>query len=318
MSPNRRNVVVGLTVLGALVILAGMLLKFGGPSIKLFSHGNSVQIHLTGDRADGLSEGAPVTYLGQSVGRVLRVTRDQNNVNINIDAEVDDLPPLPGNVEGIIRINSPIGGSAVLSLELVGAPMTKPEGTLADGQHMVAKYVGSELIPPAIAALATQIKDSQVVMHLDQQVREAGNVLKGLDDYVNNAKTKADIQASLENFRHVSETAGVAAENARKFSANLDAVQANVNATVTTTRAEIDRVSRQVDDRMLQVSKLLDAAQSVAAKVDKGPGTASLLVNDPKLYQSLVDNSRELTATIADLKRLVEQWEQEGVSFKLK
>ena len=43
-----------------------------------------------------------------------------------------------------------------------------------------------------------------------------------------------------------------------------------------------------------------------------------MLVNDPKLYQSLVDNSRELNATILDLKRLVEQWEQEGVSFKLK
>ncbi len=318
MSPNRRNVVVGLTVLGALVALGGMLLKFGGPSIKLFSHGASVQVHLTGDRADGLSEGAPVTYLGQSVGRVLRVTRDQNNVNINIDAEVDNLPPLPGNVEGIIRINSPIGGSAVLSLELVGAPLSKPQGTLADGQHMVAKYVGSELVPPAIAQLANQIKDSQIVMHLDEQVREAGTVLKGLDDYVNNAKTKADVQASMENFRHVSEVASAAADKAGKFANNLDAVQANVNATVTTTRAEIDRVSKQVDDRMLQIGKLLDSAQAVAAKVDKGTGTASLLINDPKLYQSLVDNSRELNLTIATLKRLADQWEQEGVSLKLK
>ena len=57
---------------------------------------------------------------------------------------------------------------------------------------------------------------------------------------------------------------------------------------------------------------------AVAAKIDAGQGTAGQLVNDPKLYQSLVDSARELNATITDFKRLVEQWEQEGVSLKLK
>ena len=322
MSPNRRNVVVGLTVLVALVILAGMLLKFGGPSVKLFRGGHSVQVHLTGDRADGLAEGAQVTYLGQSVGRVLRVTRNPDNLSIAIDAEVDDQPPLPGNVEGSIKINSPIGGTAVLALELKsgppGSPPARPTGTLVDGQTMVARYVGSELVPKEFSQLADQIKDSQVVLHLDEQVREAGLVLKGLDDYVNNPRSKADVQASIDNFRHVSEVARTASDRVGEFAGDLDKVQANVNATVTTTRAEVERASRQVDDRMLQVSKLLDSAQAVAAKVDRGTGTASLLVNDPKLYQSLVANSRELSATVADLKRLVEQWEQEGVSFKLK
>jgi hypothetical protein len=43
-----------------------------------------------------------------------------------------------------------------------------------------------------------------------------------------------------------------------------------------------------------------------------------MLLNDPKLYQSLLDSSKELNATISDLRRLVEQWEQEGVSLKVK
>ena len=45
---------------------------------------------------------------------------------------------------------------------------------------------------------------------------------------------------------------------------------------------------------------------------------AQYVVNDPKLYESLVDSAKELNATISDFKRLVEQWEQEGISFKLK
>ena len=315
MTAKNRNVVVGLTVLVGLVMLALMLLKFGGTTIKFFRHGHQVQVHLTGDRADGLSEGAQVTFLGKSVGRVLKVERDPNNLSINIDAEIENDPPLPGNVEGAIKVASPIGGAAVLSLELIGPA---PKGTLADGQKMRALYVGSELVPKEFSELASQIKDSQIVVHLDEQVRRAGEVLKGLDDYVNNPQAKADVQASVANFRHVSEVARDASDHLGKVAGRIDDVELNVNATVTTTRGEIERVSRQIDDRMLQVNQLLDHAQSVVAKVDKGTGTASLLVNDPKLYQSLVDNSRELALTIADLKRLVEQWEQEGVSFKLK
>jgi hypothetical protein len=41
-------------------------------------------------------------------------------------------------------------------------------------------------------------------------------------------------------------------------------------------------------------------------------------MNDPKLYQSLVETTMELNATVKDLHRLVEQWEQEGVTLKLK
>jgi DNA-binding Lrp family transcriptional regulator len=41
-------------------------------------------------------------------------------------------------------------------------------------------------------------------------------------------------------------------------------------------------------------------------------------VNDPRLYESLVETAKELNATVSDLRRLVNQWEQEGVSLKLK
>ena len=69
--------------------------------------------------------------------------------------------------------------------------------------------------------------------------------------------------------------------------------------------------------RLEQVSRTLDHFQSISAKIDNGNGTAGQLINDPKLYQALVDSATQLNATIADLSRLVEQWEQEGISFKL-
>jgi hypothetical protein len=63
---------------------------------------------------------------------------------------------------------------------------------------------------------------------------------------------------------------------------------------------------------------VLDGFQSITAKLDKGDGTAGQLVNDPKLYQALVDSAQQLNATVTDLRRLVNQWEQEGVSLRAK
>jgi phospholipid/cholesterol/gamma-HCH transport system substrate-binding protein len=91
----------------------------------------------------------------------------------------------------------------------------------------------------------------------------------------------------------------------------------DVRTTVKTANTNIESVGKQLGDRLEQISRTLDHFQSIAGKIDNGQGTAGQLVNDPKLYQALVDSAMQLNQTIADLSRLVEQWEQEGMSLKL-
>jgi len=308
MSPYRRNVFVGITVLSGLIGLAAMLLKFGGSSIRLFRGGQQVDVEFTVTRSDGLSEGGEVEYRGVPVGSITQIRRDDNARDVIVDALIDNTPPLPANVVGFVRTKSLVSGISVMSLEFQGVD-TKPQGKLAEGQKIAAIFVGTDLIPP----------------EFNEDIRYAGTVLKGLDVYVNDPKIRVDIQSSLENFRHITESVQRSANNVEHFSDGLQKVSAeaagtlaDAHATVRTAEADIEHLSRQIDDRMLQISKSLDAFQSITAKINNGQGTAGLLVNDPKLYQSLVDNSRELNLTIADLRRLVEQWEQEGVSLKLK
>jgi hypothetical protein len=37
------------------------------------------------------------------------------------------------------------------------------------------------------------------------------------------------------------------------------------------------------------------------------------LVNDPKLYESLADTAAELNLMVKDMRRVIQQWEQEGI-----
>jgi phospholipid/cholesterol/gamma-HCH transport system substrate-binding protein len=307
MSPYRRNVLVGFTVMGALVLLSIMLIKFGGTTVALMRRGDQVRVQFTSDRADGLADGAQVLYRGVNVGRVTSVRRDDNNVDVIIDTLIAN--DLPGNVTGSIRTVSLVSGIAAVELELTGGVDAKPQGKLTDGTKLTALYVGADLIPASITT----------------ELSSAGDLIKGLNGYVNDPAIHQDLQSSLQNIHHITDNLQHTAVNVDHFSDRLDKMGDEANATLTdahatvkSTQADVEKITRQIDDRMLQISKSLDSFQSISAKIDKGQGTAGLLLNDPKLYQSLVANSQMLNSTIADLKRLVEQWEQEGVSFKLK
>ncbi len=328
MSPYRRNTLVGAVVLGALIFLGWMILKFGDRPAKLFA-APTMPISFLAPRADGVAEGSPIMFQGVNVGRVTKVTRSDNLKDVLIEAQVDINPPLPANVDAEIVAQSLLGAGSGLSLQLTGP---EPTGKLAPGgKPLRARYVGLSLLPPEFAGLAAelratsvQFRESNIVAHLDQQVAKAGELMESMKNLVNDEPMRKDLRASLVNIRTATETANRLGTNLEKFSGDLQKLSDQASGTIGEARTTITNadkhiadLSKQVGQRMTQVAGLLDSFQSISNKIDQGQGTAGQLVNDPKLYESLVSTSRELNVTITDLKRLVEQWEQEGISFKL-
>jgi len=320
MSPYRRNILVGVVVIGALVLLGWMILKFGDRPAKFFAT-PSQPIRFITDRADGLGEGSNITYRGVIVGRVKDVRRTDDGKQVVVNAEVDTTPPLPANIAASIVTQSALGSTSALVLDLTGP---QPEGQLKPGVQLRAHFVGLALLPPEYAQLASelrltaqQFRESQVVLHLDQQVIKAGQVLDNVNSLIGDPKLRENIQVALANIRQASETINKLGGKFDKIADDASTTMGDVRTTVGKAGTNLDTISKQVSDRLQQVSVTLDHFQSISAKIDEGKGTAGQLVNDPKLYQALVDSSVQLNATIADLKRLVEQWEQEGLHFKL-
>jgi phospholipid/cholesterol/gamma-HCH transport system substrate-binding protein len=326
MSPFRKNLMVGLTVLVGAILMGVMLLKFGAAPARWFGP-KRIPIELVVDRADGISVGSSVTYRGVSIGNVTEIRRSQDQTLVIIDALVDAKLPPPANVTARIR-SQIVGGGSTISLEVVG---NKPEGHLQAHAQIQTQFLGLDLLPPEFAQLATelrataqQLRESKLAEHLDQttlsvkaQVEKAGKLIESLDSLVSDSKLREDLKNSMANIRTASETANRAGTKLEKFTDDLGKLGQNANATLTKTQAHIDSLAKQMDDRMVQVAHLLDQFQTIASKVEQGKGTAGMLVNDTKLYDSLVDTSRELNLTITDLKLLVKQWTQEGVYIKL-
>jgi phospholipid/cholesterol/gamma-HCH transport system substrate-binding protein len=256
------------------------------------------------------------------VGRVKSVKRPEDGKGVIITAELDTKPPLPANVHGEIVMMSALGGTSTMMLQVDGG---QPQGVLQPGETLRSRFLGLQFLPPEFAELARELKmttsqfrESKLIVHLDEQVQNAGKVLESANTLIADPKLRDDIKTAVNNIRSASETINRMGTKLDKLTDDAQATMTDVRKTVKTTGTNVETLSKQAGDRLEQISKTLDHFQSIAAKIDNGQGTAGQLVNDPKLYQALVDSTKELNLTITDLKRLVEQWEQEGISFKLK
>ncbi|HTL28152.1 MAG TPA: MlaD family protein, partial [Tepidisphaeraceae bacterium] len=284
MSPYRRNVLVGTTVLGAMIILGWMIIKFSGELATPFKP-KQIAIKFITDRADGVAEGSPINFLGVPAGRVSGVYRSQNQKQVYIEATVDQDPPIPANVRAIIRTASALGSGSAIVLEMTGPA---PEGRLKNGAEVQARYVGLDILPPEFAELARELKmtaqqmrESNLVAHVDEQVQHVGKLIDSIQAYVGDEKTRDDLKVAIDNLRTTSESANRITDNLEKFSGRLDKIGDDASATIKDARAtiqtanttiqktqgNIDQVTNQVGERLLQISKLLDQFNGIAQKV---------------------------------------------------
>ena len=313
MTSRRRNAIVGIVVLGAMFTLGWMILQFSSRSAgSLFAKG--VEFTIVADRVDGVSEGTPITYLGVNVGRVMSIRRVPGKREVVLTASLNEAEQVPANVLGTIRPQSALGPSATISLELEKEPSPQ---NLGKDSVVRATHTGGGLIPPEFGDLATEIRERELIRHatvtveeLRQQLQKAGKTIDSINDVVGDPKVRSDLKTAVANIE--------------QFSQKLDEVAAEANTTLKQVRTTVDgggkrfdEISRELGARLTQMSQTLERVNSVATKIDKGQGTAGLFINDPRLYESFVDTAREMNLTVSDLRRLVQQWEEEGFRLKL-
>jgi phospholipid/cholesterol/gamma-HCH transport system substrate-binding protein len=311
MSAYQRNVLVGVVVLVGLGMLAWMILQFANKAATFFLT-SGMKITLTTQRAEGVADGSPVTYKGVNVGRVTgvrRVLTQANGEDIIIDALIEADPPLPANLHGRIKQTSLLGASATIELEPVDAAKVSGNKAaytfLAEGANLPADYV------PDLTSLGDNVRELSGSMQ---------KLIESVDEVIGDPKVKEDIKVSLKNARETLESANRVAAKLEQISASIEKQSNNageaiseVRVTVKDARGEVKRISDNLNQRLQQIAESLQHFQSIVQKVDQGKGTAGQLVNDPKLYESMADTAAELNLMVKDMRRLIQQWEQEGI-----
>jgi phospholipid/cholesterol/gamma-HCH transport system substrate-binding protein len=307
---------VGAVVLVSLLVFVWMLLEFSSRTAEVFAP-PQMAVYFECLRADGLSAGSAVTYLGVNVGRVTSVARTSDGKAVRISTMVDTQPPLPANLDAVIAQTNPIGGGSTLSLSYTG---DSPEGELAPDSKVDATYVGLQLnfLPPAFTQAAGQIGTLSTEMQKTMTDLNDSHAIQNLADTIASIKT---LTTDPQLRTNVDDAVANVRTTTVKLNTLVDGLQHNsdqLGVTLQSANQHMDDLSKQIGDRLTQLAVSLDNINQITAKINQGKGTAGQIVNDPQLYQALVDSVAELDATTKDLRRVIDQWEQEGVSLHLK
>jgi ABC-type transporter Mla subunit MlaD len=306
---RRRNITVGLFVIIAIIALGWLIAKFGELPLAV-SRMNSYKISIQFPKATGLHENTPVRFAGYQIGRVTRIIPPtkpiedmetgkryhQTVAECSINKKFNTIPE---NIEA--KIMSRGLGSSYITLE--------PEHY--DGNEPSTKYLqeGSEL--QGSTGVTSEFFPEESQEKLDQLITGLQSLIKNANDIIGDPNTKTNIKKTLANVTDATAKATDALEEFRKLSKTG-------SETLKNTDERMEKVTKSMLDVSKNLSDTLSKTRSILTKVESGQGTASRILNDGKLYESLLENSNQLELMLKDMRKFIEGMKQDGVPIKLK
>jgi ABC-type transporter Mla subunit MlaD len=178
--------------------------------------------------------------------------------------------------------------------------------------HTLLAYAPPEAIDAANPADPNRAREnvSTVVVRLNRMA-------KSLQDLLADPALQGQVRLAVQNIADASgqlkqtlQSIQSVAGNANTGIAAFNGAATQAAETMQVTQREISRVSQGLVEMLAQVQK---ATQQLA----EGNGTTGKLINDPRLYDGLLDLSKSLKITVDDLDFLLKKWKDEGVNLKL-
>lgn len=142
--------------------------------------------------------------------------------------------------------------------------------------------------------------------------------LQAVNQVLGSQENQKNIQESLANLAKATAKAGDAMDSLKDFAAQAQKSVKDVTDPAALTLRRFDDVAQKFIQTADSISKTMDSLSKVAATMQSGEGTAGKLLNDPKLYNDLVDTTRQLNNLIDDLRAMVKEWRDKGIPFKMK
>jgi len=352
MKEHTRNLIVGLTVLVALAMLCGLILIFAGLP-ETFRTGYVV--HLISDSSHDIHQGDSVYLSGLPVGRVTSVRFDDPHDpagGVLLVARIEKDVNIPGNVKAVVFTRGFVG-SPYLALvpegpdrfdEATGRPLRflPRDGSVS----ITVEHRGSGLIPPELkdsmaklGGLAESLNalispepspiPTATTQAADTQAAEPAGGLRGAVDRLNRTldavhavmgdqANQANIKKSLANLADATQGAAEAMDALKDFAAQARKTMENFSQTSDVAQRRIDELAGKLIEDAERISALMTTLNKAAARIESGHGTAGKLLNDPKLYNNLVDAAAQMTKLTREFGELVKEWKDNGIPLKVK
>ena len=298
--------VVGLFVIVAAIAFFWLIFKFGDLPV-LVSEIRSYEVRIQFPSASGVQKDTPVRFCGYQIGRVTEVKppdilQDRNTkqwyhqtvVFISIDNQFKNIP----DIADAKLMTRGLGSSYI---ELRVPPVDVREG----------KFLSEGSLLQGSSGMTSEFFPEESKKKLDDLITGISAFVKSSNDVIGDAENKANLKASLANLVEASKQASDAISQLQEAAVAGKTMLQNAD----TRTAQLTTSLVTTSDKLGEVMTHLE---SVLEKIDNGEGTAGKLVNDGRLYEQMLEDSKQLNLVMLDLKSFVAESKGKGIPIKLK
>ncbi|MCK5856501.1 MAG: MCE family protein [Bacteroidales bacterium] len=296
-------------VIGFVAILTLLLVYWGFNFLKgedIFSKDRKFVIVY--NKISGLNVSNPVVINGFKIGRVSKLSFQENDPNAHIIVEIQIKSDIAIPKNSIARINSDFLGVNTIDISLGdGVVMSESGDTLAGiiatslqeefSQQLLPFKVKAEKM---MASMDSVLEGFRYIFNRETQ-DNLGNAIKSIYvtfDNLEAASKEMSLMMAEERtrLREVMDNAKEITDNLAKNSKEIDNILNNFSS-ISDSLAKVDfaKTMRSVDGALVSFTTITD-------KINRGEGTLGQLVHNDTLYYELESASRELNELLEDMK----------------
>jgi len=347
----KRNVLVGIFMIGGLGVLGTLMVLFGEQPAWL----GGAEYRLTIDfrKLEGVSEGMEIYLNGLQVGRVGSLEfsdPERPDLGVKVVGLIKDkyyipsgaravvYPSLLGIGRGHIELVVPPIETEPLDREFaaivgeVGSPFEDlfPDTLLFSVEKSVQQIGNLAEAATPVATDLHHLFEKRTVADVDQAVAEAAQItatlytvverfdhtLRHVNEVLGDPATKSAVREAIENFRQASEDGRVMMANLRGTSEHLDEDLDHLSGLLenglTDAHTGINEIRQRLLPTLDTLAKLAENLNRVALDLAEGQGTAGLFLRDPRLYEALLLSAERITDAVDTIRRIADRFEKQG------
>jgi len=221
----------------------------------------------------------------------------QTKVVLSIDKKFTDIP---SNVD--VKLTTRSLASSII--ELVVDP-TRPAAPL-DPNRPETKFLLGGMLLQGSTGMTSEFFPAESQKKFEELIDSFRSLVKNANDILGDQSTKQNFKVILANLSEATKQATETLKQVQEFSTAGTTTLRNADAA-------IDKLVIAMVDTTEELSKTVSQSRILLEKISQGQGTAAKLLNDGRLYESLLESTEQLQALLAELKSLVAQVKEKGL-----
>ncbi len=311
---RRRNMIVGVFVAVGVCALVWLIFKFGDLPTAVTKMG-SFEVFVQFPTAPGVQTDTPVRFCGYQIGRVTKVMAPeirkdmatgleyyQTIVVLSIDKKYANIP---SNID--VKLMSRGLGSSYVEIKQYPDKPAEP----LDPNRPETIYLVDQILLQGSTGITSEFFPEETQKKLENMVEGIRILIANANDILGNRSNKENLQKTISNLTDASHEAKKTIEEFRKFAVAGTATLKNVDSKTEELVVAMVGTSEEIGKASAQMRLILE-------KINNGQGSAAMLINDGRFYESLLEDTQQVQLLLEELKSFITQARNQGVPIKLK